>query len=53
MPDITFFKFNQNHYVESLIKTQTKKLWRTGIVGCITNFVRLISTCESPCIYLF
>jgi hypothetical protein len=48
MPGITFVKFNQNHYVELLIKTQTKKLWGTCIVGCITNFIRLISTCESP-----
>jgi hypothetical protein len=42
MPDITFVKFSQNHYVGLSIKTQTTKLWGTCIVGCITNFVRLI-----------
>jgi hypothetical protein len=35
MPDITFVKS---------VKTQTTKLWWTCIVGCITNFIRLIIT---------
>jgi hypothetical protein len=30
---------------------ETKKTWGTCIVGCITNFVRLIITRESPCMY--
>jgi hypothetical protein len=47
IPDITFVKFSQNHYMLS-IKTQNKKIWGTCIVGCITNIVRLIITRESP-----
>ncbi|CAH1383024.1 unnamed protein product [Tenebrio molitor] len=39
-----------DRYVEELIKTPTNKLWGTCIVGCITNFLRLIITGGSLCI---
>jgi hypothetical protein len=48
IPDLTFVKFNQNHYVEISTKIQTKTMW-VCIVGCITNYGRAIITRESPC----
>jgi hypothetical protein len=47
MPDITFVKFCQNHYVELSIKTQTKKN-----MGYIQGYSRegyfCISFCRNP-----
>jgi hypothetical protein len=36
--------WNNSKTLQSLV------LWRTCIVGCITNFVRLIIIRESPCL---
>jgi hypothetical protein len=54
MAGITFVKFNQNHYVTIISKNKLKNyILGICIVGCVTNFVRLIITRESPCILIY